>query len=143
MNKYFSLIKHQARQHLQRVIGIFYRTLLRRLNSLFYPAAMIICLFLVVVCQPTTDVQRRACSIENKIEFSLCMENLYPPGSDYSELEAFLYGKGLNKDLLSQNASKNRFYFFWKPNGLNLANYRIVVTGEYDDNLKLKTVDVG
>ncbi len=78
------------------------------------------------------------CNKLNSRIFSSCIKMHFPIGSDYSSLKAHLLKDGFK--LAKGDEEKNRFYFIWSAN--NLANYKVVVLGGFDENHRITELKV-
>lgn len=73
----------------------------------------IMCSTLTVACREVTiEESESICNKRSKSEFPPCIKELYPPGSKYSDLEAFLIEDDFLKAESQEDIEQNRFYFF-------------------------------
>lgn len=75
------------------------------------------------------------CNKSNKEDFRKCLIEKIPLGKNFDQLKYFLFEHGFYYYENKLDLSNNRFYFYWQSN--NLSDYKIVVVGHYDAELKI------
>lgn len=88
---------------------------------------------------PSTLQQYENCNKRDSHSFETCMSRNFPVGSSYSDLKLFLTNQGF-KQVKDPKDPKDFFYFFWWAN--NLSNYKVVVTGHYNSELKITIINI-
>ena len=74
--------------------------------------------------------------LSRRTTFRDCMQEIFPPGSDFYELENFLMQQGFNKIVDEPKGDDFDFVFVWAY-PISLKSNTIVVSGEYDEQLKI------
>ncbi len=84
------------------------------------------------------------CYKYDKAVFKPCIEERFPVGSSYSDLEDFLLEDGFRSSQNPDDLAENRFYFRWNANNLTngFTDYAVVVAGNYDEGLKITDIEV-
>jgi hypothetical protein len=68
------------------------------------------------------------------------MKKNFPVGSSYSDLKRYLEKQSFKQSKHPDHLKENRFYFFWWAN--DLSNYKVVVMGRYNNELKIVEIDI-
>ncbi|MEM1255536.1 MAG: hypothetical protein AAGI69_24120 [Cyanobacteria bacterium P01_H01_bin.21] len=85
---------------------------------------------------------RDMCLKNNIAVFRTCIEEKFPPGSNYFELETFLERKGFTKRNVEPVIEDEfDFVFYWKPLIAYISPGRSV-SGQYDEDFNLIEVKV-
>ena len=82
------------------------------------------------------------CPKNNIVLFRTCIEEKFPPGSDYLELETFLKRRGFTKRNIEPVIENEfDFVFYWKPLVVYISP-GTSVSGQYDEDFNLIDVKV-
>lgn len=84
------------------------------------------------------EFKHNECNKLNSRTFAPCIKTHFPVGADYFSLKAQLLKDGFK--LAEGDEVRNRFYFIWSAN--NLANYKVVVLGGFDENHRITELKV-
>ena len=110
-------------------------------NALFKWIRGLIFFPILLSCQmPSTSQEYdNNCNKRDSSSFEICIRKNFPIGSSYSDLKLFLTNQSF-KQAKDPKDSQNFFYFFWWAN--DLSNYKVVVTGYYNNELKITEINI-
>ena len=83
----------------------------------------------------------RQCNKRRKIVFQSCIYERFPSGTNFNELEFFLVSREKFVRAKAPEYNKeNNFLFIWSST--SLTSYRVIVRGQYDEDLKIMEIEV-
>lgn len=110
-------------------------------NALFRGITSLLFIPILLSCQmPSHSSQYDNCNKQDRDAFSSCMKKNFPVGSSYSDLKRYLAEQGFTQSKHPDHLKENRFYFFWRAN--DLSNYKVVVMGRYNNEIKIVEIDI-
>lgn len=110
-------------------------------NALLRGITSLLFLLILLSCQMSShSSQYDNCNKRDRDAFSYCIKKNFPVGSSYLDLKLYLAEQGFTQSKHPDHLKGNRFYFFWQAN--DLSNYKVVVTGRYNNEINIVEIDI-